>query len=378
LSDRINNELLNINLATVRADGLQIPHLQQAVNRCLLFLRTIMKDKVWNKLLEFETRDLVERFIKKKYQRDASARQILEISSNFIQSREYFLNSLRADISVKPLLQYYGVSALTRGLILALSPKMSEAGMKPSHGLDTLNWPETLSKKKFEDLTVKIGKGTFYEMLTATSNKTYFKHNSSGVTWKINFDVPTIGTEIRFADLIQTISDFSEEYEIWTEQKLCFLQLATFKSDSDLKEYEYTVTKPNTYSGQIEKIFPKKDFGNYIIKENGNKIIIKTSDEFTPQFSQRFLDPFNMGIGEIVLTKNISKNLELNTLGQFYSLSFFLGMLSRYFPSIWISLDRTEKGDAVYPLFIRAIEIIENHFPQTVLEFLESPYNFEK
>lgn len=337
-----------------------------------------MKDKVWNKLLEFETRDLVERFIRKKHQRDASARQILEITSNFIQSREYFLNSRRANISVKPLLQYYGVSALARGLILAISPKMSEAAMIPSHGLDTLNWKETLSKKKFEELTIRISKGTFYEMLTATSNKTYFKHNSSGVSWKINFNIPKIGSEIRFADLLQTISDFSEVYETWTEQKLCFLQLATFKPDAGAKEYEYTVTKPRIDNGEIAKIFPKEHFGDPSIKENGNQIIIRTTDEFTPQFSQRFLDHFNMGIGEIVLTKNISMNVELNTLGQLYSLSFFLGMLSRYFPSVWVSLGRTEKGDAVYPLIVRAIEIIENHFPQTILEFLESPYDFEK
>ena len=337
-----------------------------------------MKDKIWNKLLEFETKDLVERFIKKKHNRDTPARQILEINSNFIQSREYFLNSQRANISVKPLLQYYGVSALARGLILAISPKMSEAQMKPSHGLNSLNWRETLSKKNFENLTVKIIKGTFYEMLTATSNRTYFKDNSSVVGWKVDFDIPQIDTEIRFADLIQTMSDFDKVYETWAEQKLCFLQFVDFKSYTDLKEYEYTITKPKIDNKEIAKIFPKEHFGEYSIKESDNQIIIRVSDEFVPQFSQRFLDHFNMGIGQIVLTKSVSKNLSLNTLGQLYSLSFFLGMLSRYFPSVWISLGRSEKGDAIYPLFIRAIELIENYFPQTVLEFLEGPYDFEK
>jgi hypothetical protein len=33
LSDRINNELLFINLATVRAEGILFPHLLQAVKR---------------------------------------------------------------------------------------------------------------------------------------------------------------------------------------------------------------------------------------------------------------------------------------------------------------------------------------------------------
>jgi hypothetical protein len=37
LSDRINNELLFINLATVQADGILFPHLLQAVNRYLPF-----------------------------------------------------------------------------------------------------------------------------------------------------------------------------------------------------------------------------------------------------------------------------------------------------------------------------------------------------
>ncbi len=103
-----------------------------------------MQDRIWNKLSEFETRDFVERFIKAKHNREASARQILEISSNFIQGREYFLNAQRAGISVKPLLQYYGVSALTRGLILAIDPQASEAAMKPSHGLDAIKIGENL------------------------------------------------------------------------------------------------------------------------------------------------------------------------------------------------------------------------------------------
>ena len=76
--------------------------------------------KAWDKLLEYETRDLVERFINEKFNRDASARQVLEITSNFIQGRENFINAKRAAITVKPLLLYYGVYALSRGLILAI------------------------------------------------------------------------------------------------------------------------------------------------------------------------------------------------------------------------------------------------------------------
>src|SRR5690606_30864366 len=114
------------------------------------------------------------------------------------------------------------------------------------------------------------------------------------------------------------------------------------------------------------------------IKENYERIKIEglnviTSNEAHPQFSQRFFDNFNTGIGEIVLTKPISKDLYINTLSQFYLLSYFMGMLARYFPSIWMSISRAEKGDAIYPLFIKAMEHIENYYPLTVLDFLSGP-----
>tara|TARA_R110000868_G_C10837337_1_gene759789 strand:+ start:140 stop:1156 length:1017 start_codon:yes stop_codon:yes gene_type:complete len=333
-----------------------------------------MTDKNWNKLLEFETRDLVERYMKKRHGRSASARQILEITSNFIQAREYFINAKKSAISVKPLLQYYGVSALSRGLILAISPKTSEASMKPSHGLDAHNWRESLSNKKFEDLTITIRSGTFYELLKATSNKSYFKNNSSGISWKIEFEIPKEGSKISFIDLIQTISDISEEYESCFEKKLNYVQLEMFKPTNTSNEYEYLVRKNSNNENAISKIFPQKDFEN-LIKINNNQII--ATDKIIPQFSQRFYDNFNAGIGEIVLTKAIDKNILLNTLSQFYALSFFLGMLSRYYPSDWISISRTEKGDAIYPLFIKAIDLIEKYFPLTVLEFLQGPYEFE-
>lgn len=334
-----------------------------------------MTDKSWNKLLEFETRDLVERYIKKRHGRNASARQILEITSNFIQAREYFSNSKKSAISVKPLLQYYGVTALSRGLILAISPQISEASMKPSHGLDAHNWRESLSKKKFEDLTITIRNGTFYELLKATSNKSYFKNNSSGIDWKIEFEIPKVGKQIRFIDLIRTISDISEEYESCFQEELSFVKLENFSPLSNSNEYEYLVQKYSKNENAISEIFPKKDFGSQFKLINGNKII--ATDNLIPQFSQRFYDNFNAGIGEIVLTKAIEKDLLLNTLSQFYSLSFFLGMLSRYYPSDWISISRTEKGDAIYPLFIKAIKLIEDYFPLTVLEFLQGTYEFE-
>jgi hypothetical protein len=336
-----------------------------------------MQNRTWNKLLEFESRDLIKRFIKNKFDRDSSERQILEISSNFIQGREYFKNAQQSAITVKPLLLYYGVTALTRGLILAMSPYLSESSLKPSHGLDTLDWQKHLAKKDFGNLTSTIRQGTFYDLLTSTSNKSYFKHNSSGVSWHLQFPIPELQASIKLMDLIQTMPDFSEEFESWAETKLSYLTVSGFNK-LDSGEREFVVEKPKKNENAIKEIFPNEIFGNYQTSESPRGISLITKSGSIPHFSQKFHDPFNAGIGQIAVTKPINQDIYLSSLAQFYALSFFLGMLSRYFPSIWISLGRTAKGDAIYPLFIKIIDIINHQFPTLVMDYLTGPYEFEK
>lgn len=344
-----------------------------------------MQETIWNKLLEFETRDLVERFIKRKYNRDASARQVLEITSNFIQGREYFRNARQAAISVKPLLLYYGVASLARGLILALAPHRSEASFKPAHGLDTIDWQAALASKDFGKLTVSITAGSFHDLLTTTENRSYFKHNSSFVVWPVNFNIPELGTKIQLSDLLNTLPDLSDEFEAWSERPLAFAKIESFRHFS-ASEDEYTFSNsvtPETlkaiFPGELyNALFPEKSYGEFVSDTTQNKIRVIAPSALHPQFSQMFRDPFNAGLREVVVTKSIDYKTHLNTLSQLYCLSYFFGMLARYFPSVWISLGRTEKGDAIYPLVIRSVDFIEKHFAELVLEFLAGPYELNK
>ncbi|MGF6847490.1 hypothetical protein QFZ51_002725 [Chitinophaga sp. W3I9] len=334
-----------------------------------------MIKKIWNNLQEFETRDLVERYIGKTYDRKASARQIIEITSNFIQGKEYFRNAADANISVKPLLLYYGVSALSRGLILACSPHISESSLKPSHGLSTNNWQEVLSRKDFQSLSVSITQGTFNDLLVNTKNKSNFRHNTNAINWNVDFPIPPIGTIINFAQLVQTIPDLKEQYERWTERRLPFLRLQQFMHHGE-SHYEYTIYKKKINEEDIADIFSKEQFGDYSISEEKSYLKLIVAGNKVPQFSQSFADPFNTGMGDVVITRQVNPGTNLSLLGQYYSLSFFLGMLCRYFPSIWISLSRTEKGDAIFPLLTRIMDDIETIYPSIVLDFLRA--NAEK
>lgn len=128
-------------------------------------------NRIWNELLGFETRDIVERFIRKRHGRTLNASRIQQITSNFIQGREYFQSAEKADITVRPLLQYYGVMALSKGLILSLDISKTEHQLKKSHGLEITNWTQILKNKDFENMQVKICDGTFFELISVTENK---------------------------------------------------------------------------------------------------------------------------------------------------------------------------------------------------------------
>ena len=93
--------------------------------------------RTWYALHEYETLDITSRAYQARHHRRPSADQVRQITSNFIQGREYFLSSTSAARAVRPLLQYYGVLALARGLILFLNPTAREANLVQGHGLGT-------------------------------------------------------------------------------------------------------------------------------------------------------------------------------------------------------------------------------------------------
>jgi hypothetical protein len=53
-----------------------------------------------------------------------------------------------------------------------------------------------------------------------------------------------------------------------------------------------------------------------------------------------------------------------------YLISYFLGMLVRYFPSRWMALIRNTEGDAVLPLLRAAADNVESEFPRYLLQAL--------
>jgi hypothetical protein len=53
-----------------------------------------------------------------------------------------------------------------------------------------------------------------------------------------------------------------------------------------------------------------------------------------------------------------------------YLLSYFFGMLSRYFPTRWMALLSGERGDEIWPLIRSAQKYVDESFPELIVEFI--------
>jgi hypothetical protein len=247
--------------------------------------------------------------------------------------------------------------------------------LKPSHGLEVREWQERLKAKDFASLQVIIRDGTFLRLVVASDNKNYLRANSTRVNWDVSYDVPETGDAFTLGELIKTIPDLEKDYISWksvSPAKACLEALKTIETDGDIE----VRLRGNVAKDTILDLFPKTASSELTIEKREGSTIVRIPSSQMPFAVQKWSGPFD--IGDAHLVAPIQSNLFLNDLSRYFATSYILGMLARYYPGKWISLGRGERGDSFYPMARIAVDFIESKFPQIVLDFLESPYEFEK
>ena len=132
-----------------------------------------MNNQDWHSISRFESHDLVKSWYETTHGRVPNAAKILQINAFFTQGREYFKNAALADMSVKPLLLYYGVLSLSRGAILLRDTSKKEESLKQNHGLEVVDWQNILRDgiQNVLELRIRATDGTFRELVRALPNK---------------------------------------------------------------------------------------------------------------------------------------------------------------------------------------------------------------
>ena len=278
-----------------------------------------------------------------------------------------------ANYTVKPLLTYYGVASLSRSLILLLNRNSGEESLTRGHGLETNEWIENLTNNRnithesFLNLKVVPCSGLYKELISISKNWMCMHVSSSGVDWRVKYNVSNDNTTIFLRDVLSRFPDLQKDYELLGKD-LLYSNIIDIKYNTN-DGFNIKVAKNN-----FENIRTFYENIGYDVVENEENYILKTNndnieDKF-PMFIHSYVQKMAGLIPRLFITKPFNEKSYISQLSMTYLLSYYLGMLVRYFPTQWISLIQGEKGDMLYPTINRAQHLVEETFPELVIEMI--------
>ena len=330
--------------------------------------------EVKQQLLQLENRDVVKKWYKKIHNRELSTSRAKEINAAAKQSSEFFRNAENASYSVRPLLTYYGVYTLSRALVLLFKSQGGENTLKEGHGLGTDNWSSILvggdASSHLRDigkLRVKSSKGLFSELVKETNNHITIHINSAGIDWGISYDVPESGLVFTLDELISRIPDLQPDLkELGVAEN--FLRV------NDLSYNQSNGFSCDVYGNNEDVLSSYKGHG-FLCASRGNSLIniTCTSEQmynFVPQFLHQYVQKDFGTIPSLYLLSPFENNMRLSEIAVVFLMSYYLGMLVRYYPTHWISLVQGDNGDEYWPVLNRAQNYVLQVFPELCMELI--------
>jgi hypothetical protein len=329
--------------------------------------------KDWDLLANFESFELITRDYVARHGRTPNTRHAREMAAPFTHARAYFRAAQASDPTVKPLLLYYGVSNLSRGLTLILTRSLREAALTPSHGLGVRAWGGELSRDNpdFAALAVEVtGGGSFVELSRATGFRSLLRANSSAVNLThTNPQIP-VGAQFTLGEIVSRLPALQDHHRRWRGETRCMQP-----------NIEAANGNPNA------RISLPKNGRAWVSRPAADALFAGTPFTFDSETAEQlvFIGPNNLealpgltdyanraflNIGDLWLTALYPGGVKLSKVSTLFALSYALGMLVRYYPMQWTALIRGQIGDASLPTLAAAIELVEDDFPRVVLDFL--------
>ncbi len=337
-----------------------------------------MNLEIWQKLLPLESRDITQRRFNQIHHRELNARRTNEITSAAKQAREYFRNASSSDYSVRPLLTFYGVLSLTRALTLLLRREGGEEALKGSHGLETVNWAQTMTGsiedglRNIEKLTIRTTAGLFSQFLNQSKNQIPIHIHSSKVDWSICHDVPNTGLTLTFDDLLSRTPDLHKEYsDLGKIPKYSPIHDLSFNNEDGFKA--------KTAAKMLAPMSASFQNAGYTLEIQKDVTTIECSaqniQDHTPIFMHGYLDKIFSSIPRLHIVEPLPNDVTLSQMAITYMHSYILGMLVRYYPTHWVSLIQGSRGDKYWPTLNRVQRYVEIVYPELVAELIHETLN---
>ncbi|MBB2793839.1 UNVERIFIED_ORG: hypothetical protein GGD58_002698 [Rhizobium pisi] len=324
--------------------------------------------------MSLESRDVVSRWYSRLHQRDLNARRAKEITAAAKQAREFFRSASESAYAVRPLLTFYGVASLSRALTLLCRREGGEEGLTRGYGLETVQWPDTLSGElahaiaNIGNLKVRTTRGLFQDLVTETNNRLPIHATSQAVDWGLDYDPVPTGQEVSLSELLDRLPDVVDQHQ-HLQRSVLYARVG---------EIKFNHAAGLSLRTSSQKLGPfKSEFieAGFSIAESGQSAILTCDaalfDNYRPQFLHSYVHKAFGSIPQLYLVSQLAPNIRYSQIALTYVIGFLLGMLARYFPTHWTALMSGEKGDTLWPSINAAHHYVETVFPELVLELIE-------
>lgn len=337
------------------------------------FCIQMINQEVKQQLLQLENRDVVKNWFKRIHGRELNTTRAREINAAAKQAAEFFRNAENASYSVRPLHTYYAIYSLSRALVLLLKKQGGENTLKEGHGLSTDNWLSILyggkddnNLKDIGKLRVKTRKGLFSELVNETDNYTTIHINSEGVNWGISYNIPNEGYIFTLDELISRIPDLQNDIkELGVDENFCRV--------NGLNYTEKDGFSCDIYGNNENVLEPYKGKGYQTLLKIPNVNLTCSSEQinsFVPQFLHKYVQKDFGAIPSLYIIKPFDEDIRFSEISIVFLMSYYLGMLVRYYPTHWISLIQGDNGDRYWPILNRAQNYVLQVFPELCIELI--------
>jgi hypothetical protein len=335
----------------------------------------------WERLALFESSDLVVRFYTSRHGHKPSAAKAQLIATTLTQGREFFASAAGAADLVRPLLLYYGVMSLARGLILFQDRDKSRLDLSPKHGLTAKQWGLHPTASMLPNLPLVVEAGTFSEMCAATRNVeqsiVWYDYQGRGrQVMQTGAALITPGTAITLREVLGRLVDlydlyldtFAEHPASYRAEVVCHdinnqLETAVIQSP---KHRVDVATVRAAFAVDPDLTMEESDH-HFLVGQRDNigwNVMHKSHSEMMEHLPRHRRDTEERGF----IVAPLPGDIVLSSLSLYYLAAYAMGMLVRYHPGLWQGLTGKGQGDAILPILKATMRLVEEQVPALVLD----------
>ena len=334
------------------------------------------QSELWDYVNPFETYQYVRQIYSELHgSSNVNEDKIEQIAAAFGQGRMYFASAEPAPLGVKPVLLYYGATALLTGLALVRDKKLTQQHWPSSHGLIGVRWRDILYDDKGDvlELAIKATKGTLRHIVDTVwqghiETVLYGRRERRETApythrlGKIKFVED--GSCITFADLVSRSRYTGGLYGSATKRPRSLLRATVWMDPKDGPSGMHVGIDVMERQGECwflddarragvpllgpvdnpyGAIFPRRDHGR------------THEPDLLPVFHYE-------DWGQMSVCKSMPNGDKPSELVKLYLMAYIVGMFARYYPSQWLAVIRGTSSAPDTTMLVSAVTAIERNF----------------